>query len=209
MLLVLWRDSHCAMRKHSEAAQKHHRNDSFSQQESSWIHSNSPQKHCKSTPWQQSESSHYDLKYTSVSKQAQTDLSLSCSNRGQLEALSLSKAFPRLLEAVSEQFSRWPKEKARLRQLNSTEIALEQLTHMLKTAIWKLASALDPYFIEHCNGVDQIQPWELIHDSKGGDFVHCIMHKTAEKVYALDLLQCRTEECPYGVRVCFLGRHAK
>lgn len=190
---------------------KHCRKDSFPSQESSWSHSSAPQKHSKAAPsaWQQVESSHYDLKYTSVSKSVQTEVAINSSSRCQLEAVSLSKAFPRLLEAVSEQFRRWPKDKSRLKEVNSAETALDQLTHIVKTTIWKLAIALDQYFIDHCNGIDQAQPWELVKNSKSGDFVHFILHKEDKTVYALDILQWRSEDWPYGLRICSLDKHTK
>ena len=101
------------------------------------------------------------------------------------------------------------KEKARFTHINAAETALEQLKHIVKTTIWKVAMALDQYFIDHCNGIDLMQPWELVRSLKEGDFVHCILHKEGKTVYAVDFLQWRSDDCPYGVRICCLDKHAK
>lgn len=161
------------------------------------------------SPWQEADSSHFNRKYTSESKLVQTIVGINCSHRQQLEAVSLSQAFPRLLLAISEQNKLWIREKPRLTQIKAAETALEQLKSIVKATIWKLAIALDHYFLDHCNGMDQTQPWELVRSLKDGDFIHFILHKEGKTVYSLDFLQWRSDDCPYGVRICSLEKHAK
>ena len=144
------------------------------------------------------------MKYNALAKYTQTPLTLNCSHLKQLEAGSIAQAYPRLVLTISQESRRWDKEKLRFVPNTPPESCIDQVNHMLKTLIWKLSIDLDPYFIEHCNGLDLSQPFEIFEG-----MIHCVLHRDGDKVYALDVLQWRSDEAPYGLRICSLARHAK
>ena len=118
----------------------------------------------------------------------------------------MSRAYPRLLRLLETQAETWT---TFVRFPIVPEAVCERLVAMLRLFILSIAVELNPFFVSHHSALEEGggEVWQVLEEPRHGVCFHFLIHKSGVDAYALDFVQWRTEECPYGVRLCGWEKH--
>jgi hypothetical protein len=92
---------------------------------------------------------------------------------------------------------------------NRSTLSCKDIISCIQLLAVQLAIDAHPYFLDHHNQiVKAIEPtWQKCREEDRGQFYHFTVHLEGANAYAIDFLEHRTEEWPYGVRICGLDKH--